>query len=47
MVLVCKNVLHTGGFPGDTGVRIEDLLLVTENGCESLSHTPHEIIIPC
>ena len=33
--------------PGDTGVRIEDLLLVTENGCESLSHTPHEIVIPC
>ncbi|MBQ9694384.1 MAG: aminopeptidase P family protein [Kiritimatiellae bacterium] len=33
--------------PGDVGVRIEDLLLVTETGCEVLSHTPHEIVIPC
>lgn len=54
--ITCETVLEPGMIitnepgiyiPGDTGVRIEDLLLVTENGCESLSHTPHEIIIPC
>lgn len=30
-------------FPGDCGVRTEDDVLVTENGAENLSHTPHEI----
>lgn len=32
-------------FPGDCGVRIEDDVLVTEDGVENLSHTPHEIQI--
>ena len=29
--------------PGDTGVRIEDLVLVTEDGCELLNQSSHEL----
>lgn len=52
----CETVLQPGMvvtdepgiyIPGDVGVRIEDLLVITETGCEVLSHTPHEIILPC
>lgn len=32
-------------FPDDCGVRTEDDVLVTEDGVENLSHTPHEIHI--
>ncbi len=32
-------------FPNDCGVRTEDDVLVTEDGVENLSHTPHEIHI--
>ncbi len=32
-------------FPDDCGVRTEDDVLVTEEGVENLSHTPHEIHI--
>ncbi len=32
-------------FPGNCGVRLEDDVLVTENGMENLSHTPYEIRI--
>ncbi len=28
---------------GETGVRIEDLVLVTEDGVEKLNHYPHEL----
>ncbi|WP_200814967.1 M24 family metallopeptidase [Scatolibacter rhodanostii] len=31
--------------PGEFGVRIEDMLLVTEDGCRSLTHSPKELII--
>jgi len=30
---------------GNTGVRIEDLTVVKNNGCEILSHSPKELII--
>lgn len=30
---------------GDTGVRIEDLVIVTEDGCELLTHYPKELQI--
>ena len=32
-------------FPQEYGVRIEDDILVTSQGAENLSHTPHEIMI--
>jgi Xaa-Pro aminopeptidase len=32
-------------FPGDCGVRLEDNVLVTQDGVEDLSHTPYEIHI--
>ena len=31
--------------PGDTGVRVEDLVLVTEEGCEALNHYSKEFEI--
>lgn len=31
--------------PGKVGVRIEDCLYVTDNGCESFTHTNHDLMI--
>ncbi|MGX7024181.1 M24 family metallopeptidase [Vagococcus hydrophili] len=31
--------------PGEVGVRIEDLVIVTEDGCENLNHYPKELTI--
>ena len=31
--------------PGSTGVRIEDLVIVTEDGCEVLNHYSHELCV--
>ena len=31
--------------PGKVGVRIEDCLYVTDNGCESFTHTDHDLLI--
>ena len=31
--------------PGKCGVRIEDMLLITDDGCRSLTHSPKELII--
>ena len=30
---------------GKFGVRIEDMVLVTEDGCRDLTHSPKELII--
>ena len=49
-----KHTLHTGNIvtvepgiylPGEFGVRIEDMALITDEGCENLTHCPKELVI--
>ncbi len=49
-----RQILHTGNIvtvepgvylPGEFGVRIEDMALITENGCINLTRCPKELII--
>ena len=31
--------------PGEFGVRIEDMVMLTPDGCENLTHSPKELIV--
>ncbi len=50
----CKTLMPVGAvisaepgiyIPGSFGVRIEDVLILGENGCENITHAPKELII--
>jgi Xaa-Pro aminopeptidase len=41
-VITCEPGIY---LPGRFGVRIEDLLLVTQTGCENLTHAPKSLIV--
>lgn len=32
-------------FPGEWGARIEDIVIVTDDGAESLNHRPHDLVV--
>ena len=32
-------------FRGEWGARIEDIVIVTEDGCESMNHRPHGLTV--
>jgi Xaa-Pro aminopeptidase len=32
-------------FPGQWGARVEDIVIVTENGAQSVNNRPHELIV--
>jgi Xaa-Pro aminopeptidase len=40
MVLTVEPGIY---LPGRLGIRIEDVILVTKNGCEVLTRTPREL----
>ena len=42
---MCFSVEPGVYLPGKFGVRIEDLVVVTENGCETLNHFTHDLIV--
>ena len=31
---------------GKVGIRIEDVVLITRDGCEVLTQSPHELVLP-
>ena len=42
---MCFSVEPGIYLPGKFGVRIEDLVIVTEDGCETLNHFSHDLMI--
>lgn len=42
---MCFSVEPGIYLPGKFGVRIEDLVVVTKDGCETLNHYPHDLIV--
>ena len=42
---MCFSVEPGIYLPGEFGVRIEDLVLITEDGCEVLNHYPKDLTI--
>ena len=42
---MCFSVEPGIYIPGEVGVRIEDLVLVTADGCETLTHYPKDLQI--
>ena len=42
---VCHSIEPGIYLPGKFGVRIEDVTIVTENGCEDITNIPKDLLI--